>query len=368
MEGKSEKVLYERVVEILEGARSRAARSVNVAMVEAYWRIGSEIVQVEQLGKRRAGYGKEVIAWLAVRLQERHTSDLSRALLMRIRQSYLTFPQGSALSGENNPIVAALPRQSAPGCPSPFFPSELGWTHYTTLMTVRDPLARSFYEIEAAREGWSTRELERQIASLLFERLARSRNREQVLALARRGQEIATPEDVLKEPLVLEFLDVAEQPLWRERGLESALIDRLSAFMLELGKGFCFVGRQKRITLDGDHYFVDLVFYHRLLRCFVLLDLKMGKLTHQDLGQMRMYVNWFDRFQRVEGEEPTIGIVLCSEKNDAMVSITLPDPNERVVAARYQLYLPTEEELRVAVARERREAERALGVERPPAR
>ena len=361
MEGKSEKVLYERVVEILEGARSRAARSVNVAMVEAYWRIGSEIVQVEQLGKRRAGYGKEVIAWLAVRLQERHTSDLSRALLMRIRQSYLTFPQGSALSGENNPIVAALPRQSAPGCPSPFFPSELGWTHYTTLMTVRDPLARSFYEIEAAREGWSTRELERQIASLLFERLARSRNREQVLALARRGQEIATPEDVCKEPLVLEFLDVAEQPNWSEHGLESALIDRLSAFMLELGKGFCFVGRQKRITLDGDHYFVDLVFYHRLLRCFVLLDLKLGKLTHQDLGQMRMYVNWFDRFQRVEGEAPTIGIVLCSEKNEAMVRITLPDPSERVMAARYQLYLPTEEELREALAQERREAERVLG-------
>jgi predicted nuclease of restriction endonuclease-like (RecB) superfamily len=227
-------------------------------------------------------------------------------------------------------------------------------------MRIPDPVARAFYEIEAVKEGWSSRELERQLASHLFERLAKSRDKEQVLALARHGQVVATPADVLKEPLVLEFLDLKEKPLWQERDLEQAIIDRLGDFLLELGKGFCFVARQKRLTLEGDHFYVDLVFYNRLLRCFVLLDLKLGKLTHQDLGQMQMYVNWFDRFQRAEHEAGTIGIILCSEKNEAMVKITLPESSEQIHAARYQLYLPTEEELRAKLAHEREEAERAV--------
>jgi predicted nuclease of restriction endonuclease-like (RecB) superfamily len=236
----------------------------------------------------------------------------------------------------------------------------LAWSHYLVLLRVTKHEARSFYEIEAARESWSVRELERQIASLLFERLAMSKSPEQVLLLAQRGQQVSTPGDVLKDPFVLEFLDLKESPATRERDLEQAIIDRLQGFLLELGKGFCFVARQKRLTLEGDHFYVDLVLYNRLLRCFVLVDLKLGKLTHQDLGQMQMYVNFFDRFQRAEHEARTIGIVLCSDKNDAMVRITLPEDNEQVLAARHQPYLPTEEELRAELTRQREEAERVL--------
>ncbi|MBI4607273.1 MAG: DUF1016 family protein [Planctomycetes bacterium] len=260
---------------------------------------------------------------------------------------------------------------SESGAPIPqLFSPSLGWTHYTILIRVTNHTARAFYEIEAAREGWSSREFERQIASLLFERLAKSRDKDKVLALARRGQELAAPSDVIKDPFVLEFLGLSERSAWRERELEQAIIDRIEEFLLELGKGFCFVARQKRVTVEGDHFYIDLVFYNRLLRCFVLVDLKLGKLTHQDLGQMQMYVNFFDRFQRAEHEAKTIGIVLCSDKNDAMARITLPESNEQILAARYQMYLPTEEELRAALAREREEAERALRLaadERGPA-
>jgi predicted nuclease of restriction endonuclease-like (RecB) superfamily len=227
-------------------------------------------------------------------------------------------------------------------------------------MRIENPDARAFYEIEALREGWSTRELDRQIASLLFERLAKSRDKGKVLALAKKGHEVTTPRDVIKDPFVLEFLDLPERHTWLERDLEQAIIDRIEDFLLELGRGFCFVARQKRLSLEGDHFYVDLVFYNRLLRCFVLIDLKLGKLTHQDLGQMMMYVNWFDRFQRAEHEEPTVGIVLCSEKNDAVVRITLPEDNQQILAARYQHSLPTEEQLAAEVTKGRDEAERVL--------
>ena len=205
-------------------------------------------------------------------------------------------------------------------------------------------------------------ELERQVASLLFERLAKSRKKDEVPALAKQGQTITTPKDVVKDPFVLEFLDLQERSAWLERDLEQAIIDRLESFLLELGKGFCFVARQRRLTLEGDHFYVDLVFYNRLLRCFVLIDLKLGKLTHQDLGQMQMYLNCFDRHQREEHQAPTVGIVLCSDKNDAMVKITLPEDNHQVDASRYQLYLPTEDELREELEREREEAERTLSL------
>lgn len=243
--------------------------------------------------------------------------------------------------------------------PAPFAPA-LSWSHYLVLIRVQDDQARAFYEIEAAKESWSVRELERQVASLLFERLSKSRDKDEVLALAKQGQTVTASKDVVKEPFVLEFLELQERSAWLERDLEQAIIDRLESFLLELGKGFCFVARQKRVTLDGDHFYVDLVFYNRLLRCFVLIDLKLGKLTHQDLGQMQMYVNYFDRHQREEHEAPTVGIVLCSDKNDAMVKITLPEDNQQIHASRYQLYLPTEEELREELEREREEAERTL--------
>jgi predicted nuclease of restriction endonuclease-like (RecB) superfamily len=369
----AEDALFVRVVDIIEAARGHVTRSVNTAMVQAYWLIGREIVEVEQHGETRAGYGDEVIDRLAQRLASKIGQGFGARTLRRIRQFYVTFPKGSLLPPElgGPPKRTAVLSKSKTGkirtaaltkseAVPAAFPPHLGWTHYLVLLRVTNPTARAFYEIEAARESWSSRELERQIASLLFERLAKSRDKEKVLGLARRGHQLDAPADVLKDPFVLEFLGLDERPHWRERDLEQAIIDRIEEFLLELGKGFCFVARQKRMTLEGDHFYVDLVFYNRLLRCFVLVDLKLGKLTHQDLGQMQMYVNFFDRFQRAEYEAKTIGIVLCSEKNDAMAKITLPENNEQVLAARYQMYLPSEEELRAELAHERKVAERAL--------
>ena len=296
------------------------------------------------------------------------------ATLRRARSFYVTFPNGSAIPQDSSRFeirstasiesaganIRSTPLIESDRVEAGRFPPLLGWSHYLVLLRVQNVHARSFYEIEAARESWSVRELERQIASLLFERLAMNRDQQHVQSLAEHGQQIAVPADVLKDPFVLEFLDLKETPSALERDLEQAIIDRLEEFLLEMGKGFCFVARQKRVTLEDDHLYVDLVFYNRLLRCFVLVDLKLGKLTHQDLGQMQMYVNVFDRFQRAEHEARTIGIVLCSDKNDAMVKITLPEDNEQILAARYQMYLPSEAELRSELTREREEAERAL--------
>jgi predicted nuclease of restriction endonuclease-like (RecB) superfamily len=318
------------------------------------------------------------MARLAERLTARYGKGFGPRTLRRVRLFYLTFPKGSALlsdpstadkwtasvSKSNAPqIRTALLSKSSATFENAIFPPHLGWTHYLVLMRVENPTARAFYEIEAARESWASRELDRQVTSFLFERLAKSRDKEKVLALARKGHEVVVPRDVIKEPFVLEFLDLPERHTWLERDLEQAIIDRLEDFLLELGKGFCFVARQKRLSLDGDHFYVDLVFYNRLLRCFVLVDLKLGKLTHEDLGQMMMYVNWFDRFQRAEHEQPTVGIILCSEKNDAAVKITLPEDNKQILAARYQHYLPTEKELRAEVTRSREEVEHRLLLE-----
>jgi predicted nuclease of restriction endonuclease-like (RecB) superfamily len=341
--------------------------------VHAYWHVGREIVEVEQSGKERAGYGDELLKGLATKLTRQFGKGFNLTSLKRMRQFYRAFPGGSAMGVElGGPEKGAAARHLSEGgekgavlghlstAGGALFPPILSWTHYRMLLAIDRSEARAFYEIEAAREGWSVRELERQIAALLFERLALNRNPEQVRALARQGLQVAVPGDVIKDPFVLEFLDLRDTPTAQERDLEQAIIGRLEAFLLEMGKGFCFVARQKRLTLEGDHFYVDLVFYNRLLRCFVLVDLKLGKLSHQDLGQMQMYVNFFDRFQRAEHEAKTIGIVLCSEKNDAMVKITLPEENEQILAARYQMYLPTEEELRAELARERQEAERVL--------
>lgn len=368
--------LFQRVAEIIDAARGRIARSVNTAMVHAYWLIGREVFEVEQQGKERAGYGEGLVKRLAARLTKQFGRGFNETSIKRMRQFYLAFPQGSALPPELGGLEkGAAPRSLSSGVEAPaakgaalrhlstaggLFPPHLSWTHYRVLLTIENSTARAFYEIEAARENWSTRELERQVASLLFDRLAKSLDKERVLALAREGQRVETARDVIKDPMVLEFLGLEERPAWLERDIEQAIIDRLEAFLLELGKGFCFVARQKRITLEGDHFYIDLVFYNRLLRAFVLVDLKLGKLTHQDLGQMQMYVNHYDRYQRAEHEAPTVGIVLCSEKNDAMVKITLPEDNAQVLAARYQLYLPTEEELRSELTRERDEAEQQL--------
>lgn len=365
--------LYGRVAEIIESARKQVARTVNTAMVHAYWNIGREIVEVEQRGRQRADYGDELMHGLARRLTARYGRGFSYSSVKRMRQFFLTFPAGSAIGrrgarGKGSTLWSLFAGtdktpeslNSSDG-PAPVpFPPALSWSHYRALLRVGNEHARAFYEIEAARESWSVRELERQIDSLLYERLSSSRDRDQLVALARRGQTISRPEDVIKDPFVLEFVGLDGRSAWREQDLEAALIARLETFLLELGKGFCFVGRQKRITLDGDHFYTDLVFYNRLLRCFVLIDLKLGKLTHHDLGQMQMYVNYYDRYLREDYEAPTVGILLCSEKNDAMVKITLPPDNAQIHASRYKLYLPTEEELRTELEREREAAERAL--------
>lgn len=389
--------LYKRVARILEEARSQVARTVNTAMVHAYWHVGREIVQVEQAGNARAGYGDEVIEQLAARLSAAYGRGFSVRNLWSMRQFFLAFPRGSAAAGILQTASAesrrlrepsaersrrkattlkpvALPGAGASKSRGParngdpvtaLFPPELAWSHYLVLMRVTKETARAFYEIEAARGSWSVRQLERQIGAQLFERLARHRSPDEIRALARRGQEVGKPQDVIKDPFVLEFLGLGEPARLRERNVEQAIIDRLESFLLELGKGFCFVGRQARLTIEGDHFYVDLVFYNRLLRCFVLVDLKLGKLTHQDLGQMLMYVNYYDRVHRTDHEHKTIGIVLCSQQNAAMVKITLPD-NDQIIATTYLRYLPTEAELQAELMRERELAERQLRLAVPP--
>lgn len=325
--------LYRRVQEILVEARARAWQAVNSAMVEAYWEVGRSIVEEEQSGKDRAEYGKQVIKGLAAHLQAEFGKGYDRSNLFHMRAFFIAYPK-----------VDALRRQ-------------LSWTHYRLLLRVDDHEARSFYEAEAVSSGWSTRELERQIHSLLFERLSMSRDKEGVLALAREGHEIQSPADLVKDPFVLEFTGLRQDERFRESDLEQALIDKLQQFLLELGKGFAFMARQRRITLDGRHFFIDLVFYNRLTRSFVLLDLKVGSLTHQDLGQMQMYVNYYQRELTAADENPPIGIVLCTDKSEAVVRYTLPEGNTQVFASRYKLYLPTEDELAAELQRERREIE-----------
>ncbi|MFT3711279.1 MAG: PDDEXK nuclease domain-containing protein [Archangium sp.] len=374
-----EEALYSKVTGILDEARSRVARTVNTAMVEAYWRIGREIVEVEQHGKDRAEYGRRLITRLAARLQQSGARGMSARNLEQMRQFFVAFPQGTR-SPDRKTLKSLTNIPQTPSAELPQFTSKalksqknirqtlsaefhpaLSWSHYLLLTRVANEQARAFYEIEAGREAWSVSQLERQIMSKLFERLARQGN---AAALAANGQQIAKPEHVLKDPFVLEFLDLEENPATQERDLEQRIIDRIESFMLELGKGFCFVGRQRRITLEGDHFYVDLVFYNRLLRCHVLIDLKIGKLTHQDLGQMTMYANWFDTFQREPSENRTVGIVLCSDKNEAMVRITLPD-DPSVLAARYAEFLPSEAELTERIRQDREDFERAMRLATP---
>ena len=338
-------------------------------MVQAYWHIGREIVETEQGGDERASYGDAVVKRVANRLNTRFSGGFSYPTVKRMKQFYVTYPNGSAVTAAgkgsaplslSSDLIGSAVLSQSEAAQRPLFPSDLSWTHYLTLMRIESANARAFYELEAVEAAWSTRELDRQISAMLYERLASSRDKDAVKALSIEGQVIARPADAIKDPLILEFLGLQERTHWQERDLEQAIIDRLELFLLELGKGFCFVARQKRLTLDGDHFYVDLVCYNRLLKCFVLIDLKLGKLTHQDLGQMQMYVNYFDRFERDDSDAPTAGIILCSDKNDAMVKITLPESDPAVHAARYQLYLPTESELKLELTKERAAAEAAL--------
>ncbi|MBF0298927.1 MAG: DUF1016 family protein [Oligoflexia bacterium] len=321
---------YTNVCSILNEARTSISRAVNFEMVKAYWEIGKNIVIEEQKGKDRAKYGESLIQELSKKLAVDYGKGFSPTNLRKMRQIYLLFPSKKNL----------IPN--------------LSWSHYLLLSKVENKNARNFYLKETVTTRWSVRELERQIASLLFERLSLSKNKKVILKLAHKGHEIAHPHDLVKDPYILEFLGLKQESLLYEKELESALIEHLRDFLLELGKGFAFIGRQQRITLEGDHFYVDLVFYNRIAKCFVLIDLKLGKLTHQDLGQMQMYLNYYKRTQKLEGENDPIGILLCSDKNDTVVKITLPEEQKDIFASKYKLSIPSEKELIAEIEKERK--------------
>jgi predicted nuclease of restriction endonuclease-like (RecB) superfamily len=374
--------LYQRIRQILESARVGVARTVNTTQVYANWLIGREIVEEDQRGKRRAGYGQQLIAALSAQITREFGNGYSVNNLEHFRKFYVTYPnlvttqiphavrgkspvaaKSHALRGKS-PTPAASTTIAltisktlyAPGRES-WQPgrlhANLSWTHYRTLLRVDKSEVRAFYEIEAIRNNWSARELERQINSLLFERLAKSKDKAGLMKLATKGHEVQQALDVFKDPVVIEFLGLPESSRLVESELEEALINHLQAFLLELGKGFAFVSRQERLTIEGDHFYIDLVFYHTVLKCYVLIELKNEKLTHQDLGQLQLYINFYDQERRTEGDNLTLGLILCTDKNDAVVRYTLgPDQQQKIFASRYKLHLPTEAELKTELRRE----------------
>lgn len=347
-----EKLCFD-VADLIEYARNLAVQQVNIVQLLTYYSIGKWIVEVQQKGESRARYGGRVIKKLSDKLQRKFGRGFSKSNLEYFRKFYLMY---------ENRIAQTVFQQFAIEKTQTLFgqlekekPFLLSWSHYLLLMRIKNEDERSFYEIESAKSGWSIRTLQRQYNSSLYERLALSRDKGAVMRLAKEGNIIAKPEDIVKQPTVLEFLGMEEKTEYSETELESAIIDKLQKFLLEMGKGYLFEARQKRFTFEEDNFFVDLVFYNRLLRCYVLIDLKVDKLTHQDIGQMQMYVNYYDRYEKLEDEKPTIGILLCKEKNDALVEITLPrDAN--IYASEYNLYLPDkkllQEKLREWIAEE----------------
>lgn len=323
VQSQGEDSLYSKIAAILEQNRKSVAVAVNTAMVRTYYEIGRSIVENEQKGSVRAEYGKEVLKNLSARLTANYGKGFSLTNLKQMRDFYLTYQIGQTVSDQ-------------------FI---LSWSHYLFLMRIDNPAERNFYEIEAKNSNWSLRELKRQYDSALYERLAVSKDKESVKKLSQKGSVVKSPADIVKDPYILEFLGLPERSEYSESNLKGRLIDKLESFLLELGKGYTFVGRQSRITFDEKLFFVDLVLYNRLLQCFVLVDLKIGEITHQDLGQMQMYVLYYDRFVKLEHENKTIGIILCKKKSDSLVEITLPEGNSQIFASKYQTVLPNKEQL-----------------------
>ncbi|GHU38864.1 hypothetical protein FACS1894105_13210 [Clostridia bacterium] len=320
---------FDGIAKVVEQARAHIERSVNVAMCVTYYEVGRLIVEQEQSGASRAAYGKKQLNELSAYLTERCGKGWSVGNLKNARQFYQVYSP----SIRQSMISESEKGQSLPA------QFTLSWTHYLILMRIKEAVSRSFYEIEAASQQWTVRQLKRQIDSSLYERLALSRDKDEVMRLALEGQIMEKPRDMLKNPLVLEFLDLEQNPAYSESDLESAIIANLQKFLLELGKGFLFEARQKRFAFDEKSFYIDLVFYNRLLQCYVLIDLKTGELHHQDLGQMQMYVNYFDRYVKTGSENPTVGILLCSKKDDNIVELTLPE-DSNIYASEYSLYLP----------------------------
>ena len=286
-----------------------------------YWHLGQRIFKEEQQGKERADYGSYLIKTLAKRLEPEFGSGFGVRQLERARQFYRTYPIATTLR------------------------SQLNWSQYRSLIKIEDLDKREYYELESINNAWTARETERQINSMLYERLLMSNDKESVLAVARKERIPESPTEIIKDPMVLEFLGLHRESSYYEKDLESAIITHLTDFLLEMGKGFSFVSRQKRLLIEDEEFFADLVFYNRLLRCHVVIELKTGKLTHQDLGQLQMYVNYYDRYEKLPDENSTIGILLCTEKNDTVVRMTLPENNQSILASEYKLYLPSSEQL-----------------------
>lgn len=329
----------ETVGNILQQAKKRAKTAVNLSMVYAYYEIGKKIVEEEQNGSEKAEYGKAVLAKLSEYLTENFGKGYSVDNLKLMRKFYRTYSHDEI--GET--VFPQFKNLPATDTGRKFF---LSWSHYLKLMRIDNIEERHFYEIEAARNGWSLSELKRQYNTSLYERLALSSDKEKVRRLSIEGQVVESPADLVKDPYVLEFLDLPEQESYSETDLEKRIIDNLQKFLLELGKGFTFVGRQVRITFEEEHFRCDLVFYNRLLKCFVLFDLKIGELKHQDIGQMQMYVNFYDRKVKLEDENSTIGVILCKDKNQSVVEMTLPKNNTQIFASKYQTVLPSKDELK----------------------
>ncbi|MES2428884.1 MAG: PDDEXK nuclease domain-containing protein [Bacteroidota bacterium] len=337
--------LFLSVKELIENARSYVVRNVNTAMLYTNYTIGQMIVEEEQNGNTRAGYAEMIVKNLSVYLTTEYGKGFSQRNLDNYKRFYLLYRERIAqtvFAQSDSPIGKPSEQALLAAFAENF---KIGWSHYILLMKINQAEERAYYESEAATANWSFRELERQYSSSLFERLMLSRDKKSVKEDIDKDTITEPAIDALKTPFVLEFLSLKEDSSYSENDLETAIIDKLEHFMLELGKGFLFEGRQRRITLEGDHFWVDLVFYNRLLDCFVLIDLKIGKLTHQDIGQMQMYVNYYDRKIKSPHEKPTLGIILCKENSKAVVEYTLPLNNEQIFSREYKLYLPSKEEL-----------------------
>ena len=318
------KDIYDEISSLLKEARKSIVSNINTTMTKTYFLIGKRIVEEEQNGNERAEYGENLIKNLSKKLTNEFGKGFSERNIEQMRKFYKTYSIPQTVSAE----------------------FKLSWSHYLILMRMENIEERNFYEIESIQNNWSLRELRRQIDSALYERLVLSRDKAKIKELAFKGQVIEKPEDVVKDPYILEFLGFEEQSNYSENKLETEIINNLEKFLLELGKGFTFVGRQVRFTFDEKHFRVDLVFYNRILKCFVLIDLKIGEVTHQDLGQMQMYVNYYDRYVRLPDENKSIGIIICREKNDTLVRLTLPEDNNQIFAGKYMTVLPSKEEFK----------------------
>jgi predicted nuclease of restriction endonuclease-like (RecB) superfamily len=362
---------FDNVAAIIEQARTYVGRTADLTMCITYFEIGRMIVEQEQNGKARAEYGSGLMKELSEYLINRFGRGFSVANLKNARQFYQIYAPSiqqtisfEPENGKRQSLISVFDKENIPSIRqsliSESYPFKLSWTHYQVLMRIKDEDERRFYEIEAANQQWSVNDLKRQYSSSLYERLALSRNKDEVMRLAKEGQTIDKPHDMLKNPLVLEFLGMAENSSYSETDLESAIISKLQKFLLELGKGFLFEARQKRFSFDEKSFFVDLVFYNRLLKCYVIIDLKTTELSHQDLGQMQMYVHYFDRYVKTEYENPTVGILLCKEKNDNIVELTLPE-NSNIYASEYNLYLPDKALLKLKLAEWVKEFEEMQG-------